>query len=510
MTGERAIHTQTEPRSGLQRKLAALFERRPKSYRGLFKGNGLRASFATVDVTPDRPLPLFGFAFRREPFSTIASTIELNAVVLRWRDRTLVLVTGDFLYFSDVLRNAIVEAYGARHGFGAAEVLLGASHTHFAPAIDASKPGLGRIDDGYRDFVHEKALTQIGELLNAAGEEATIRHHRRPSRHNCNRRSLVIHRDGKEAIDDIMSDPGNVFDDALDVLRFDGPDGCLRGAMVRYACHPTSFTEKLALTAEFPGVIRGSFRAAAGRHDLPVLFFQGFAGDMVPINPAREELNLASPTGRLRPVKRQATLPAGQWEEWASSLAADARLALDMAREAAPIVPLLSACERHVALSELIEGLAEEHREQFMSMQAIELSAELLIVALSAEPTAAWTELISDLAPGKTVLPVGYVNQTYGYLPASRELVPDGYMAGGFFAPFGLTGRFRPDLEQRVIAGLDALFAPLVRADATAYRQRVAAMRKQINHLRSERELARALYLTADAQLEADPAGDIL
>lgn len=493
-----------QPHAGirLQRKLAALL--RPN--RRIVAGEAVRGMFGSTEVTPDNPLPLFGFAFRQDrPFSSVMSSLELNAAVLRRRDRCLVLLTGDFLYLSGTLRDAIVRTYGMQHGFSQADVLLGASHTHFAPSLDVGKPGLGAADEGYIAFVHAKALALLGQLLEAKGEPITVRHCRRTSRHNCNRRSVVFGADGELAVDDIMSDPGNVFDDALDVVRFDGADGGLRGAMVRYACHPISFPEKLAVTAEFPGVIRSEFRASSGIEELPVLFFQGFAGDMVPMSPPREAPDRTAVRGGLKPVKREATLSADEWQRWTASLASDAHLALDEAERACPAAPQLGARERRLALSELIDGLSEEHRDSFLSMQAIWLCADLLIVALSAEPTAAWTERIGDLAPGMTVLPVGYVNQTYGYLPAARELAPNGYMAGGFFEPFGLRGCFRSDLEQRVVSELELLLAPFVRIDAEAYRQRLATLRAQVEHLRSERELARASYLKAEAQSAAGP-----
>jgi hypothetical protein len=464
-------------------------------------GPVLRGSFGTVDLTPSSPVPLFGYAFRRDPFVRVASPIEANVAVLRRDGRTILLIGGDFLYLTGALRDDIVAAHGARHGFGRADVLLAASHTHFAPAIDPTKPGLGAADPAYIDEVHDMVRRHVGQLLDAPDAPVTLRHARRPSRHNCNRRSAAIRPDGTVGIDDIMTDPGNVFDDMLDVVTLGGEDGAVRAALVRYACHATSYPDKPAVTPEFPGIIRNALRRAAGRDGLPVLFLQGFAGDMVPLYPARPDPRLASAAERLAPVKREGVLPIEQWEQWTASLAEEARQTFAAAQDSAPVAPRLGAHERHIALTEMIDGLADAHRDLSMSMQAIELSDDLLMVALSAEPTAAWAEIVADLAPGRTVLPVGYVNQTYGYLPAGRELSPQDYMSGGFFAPFGLSGRFRPDIEQRVVAELERLLAPVARADIAAYRQRVAALRAQIDDLRTEREVARAFYLDAEAKL---------
>jgi len=45
---------------------------------------------------------------------------------------------------------------------------------------------------------------------------------------------------------------------------------------------------------------------------------------------------------------------------------------------------------------------------------------------------------------------VGYIDSVFGYLPTATMLGERGYEDSGFMRLFGLTGRFRPELEQVV------------------------------------------------------------
>jgi hypothetical protein len=58
--------------------------------------------------------------------------------------------------------------------------------------------------------------------------------------------------------------------------------------------------------------------------------------------------------------------------------------------------------------------------------------------------------------PG-AVLPVGYIDSVFGYLPTAPMLGERGYEDSGFMEPFGLAGRFRPELERVVLEAWERL-----------------------------------------------------
>src|SRR5947209_6650955 len=58
--------------------------------------------------------------------------------------------------------------------------------------------------------------------------------------------------------------------------------------------------------------------------------------------------------------------------------------------------------------------------------------------------------------PG-AVLPVGYSDSVFGYLPTTTMLGQRGYEDSGFMRPFGLAGQFRPELERVVLDAWERL-----------------------------------------------------
>jgi len=64
--------------------------------------------------------------------------------------------------------------------------------------------------------------------------------------------------------------------------------------------------------------------------------------------------------------------------------------------------------------------------------------------------------VLRRIYPG-AVLPVGCIDSVFGYLPTASMLGERGYEDSAFMQPFGLTGRFRPDLEGVVTGAWERL-----------------------------------------------------
>jgi hypothetical protein len=95
------------------------------------------------------------------------------------------------------------------------------------------------------------------------------------------------------------------------------------------------------------------------------------------------------------------------------------------------------------------------------------LTADLLFV--SAEPVAEYGLAVrAPASREEVVIPVGYTDSVFGYLPTARMLGQHGYEDEGFMDSFGITGRFRPDLEQVVQRTWDGLRE---RSGATRHRR---------------------------------------
>src|SRR6202795_3838722 len=112
--------------------------------------------------------------------------------------------------------------------------------------------------------------------------------------------------------------PNGDRDESVRVLEFSNSGGKPITVIWNYACHPTDFPGFLQVSAEYPGIVRSRLRSELG--DIPVLFLQGFSGDVRPPFSGRS----AGLVGFLRRVLvgPQFRNPLdGEWEKWSHSLA---------------------------------------------------------------------------------------------------------------------------------------------------------------------------------------------
>ena len=141
-------------------------------------------------------LPLAGFLRRAQrglPCGVQDDPLEINAAAFRDGDQAALLIAIDTLIAGPDL-TAAADAL-AQECFGPGAVaLVAASHTHFAPATDRTRPMLGEIAPAYVAAVHdalrqvvvELRVAQTGPSVGLASCVASANVHRRrrwPFRH---------------------------------------------------------------------------------------------------------------------------------------------------------------------------------------------------------------------------------------------------------------------------------------------------------------------------------------
>jgi hypothetical protein len=414
----------------------------------------LQLAAGSIDITPQRPIPLAGWQDRVEPFDRVADSLEINGILLRDGDVSALVLSIDALYVGNRLLRSI-ERQLERSGLDDCLIFAAASHTHYAPTLDATKPVLGPLDEQYVAYVEERTSAFVERLVNCAAEGARLCYGVGSAAHAVNRRRLGWHLMGglPRRTVAMRANPSGPNDQTIHVVRLDGEDGQPLAILWSYACHPVAFPRSLEVSAEFPGVVRGALRAQFGS-DLPVLFLQGFSGDLRP--PA------FIPAGR-HPKRRIADLLRGSrlgrfsefgYAQWSGTLA---RLVSGVASgELAGLAPAVHHAIVTVPLGRLIEG-GHEHGE--LTISRLELSDSLQLLGLSAEVVVEYGTSVARVFPQIRSIPVGCVGDVYGYLPTRRMVREGGYEAEEFFEPFGLKGRFRISAEQAVTDAMQELVA---------------------------------------------------
>ena len=136
--------------------------------------NSIYLAAASIDITPQNPLPLAGYRRRPDRFSRVRDPLEVNGVLLRQGDRVAVILSADLLYVTDHLKDLVLGRLSREFSGAPFSVIFGASHTHSAPAVDDTKPVLGTANRNYVEFVAVQVMKLIDALAAKQAKAATI------------------------------------------------------------------------------------------------------------------------------------------------------------------------------------------------------------------------------------------------------------------------------------------------------------------------------------------------
>ena len=402
----------------------------------------------SVDISPITPVPLAGVSAHIDRLWTArASPLEANAVAFRSGGRTVVLVSVDTLFVGPELPEFVqADIRARRQSDSAAEIILVATHTHFAPMLDRTKPRLGTVDPAYFDMVRHRISDLVSRVLQSAGQAAGWRRAQARVAGAVNRRlrirrPVLQFRQIKFNTIAMAPNPGAP---AADMARMtllmpanaksqDAPIAILAG----WSCHPTSFPGPSIVCAEYIGRIRDALRRRYPA--VPVVFLQGFCGDV--------RASLQGPrtlAGMLRtvisgPHFRTPTMP--QWEAWAGTLAAQISAVADAAA-ATPSQPFAAATLSSRMVGVPLDRIVDQPQPgRTLEARLVDLAGPGQLFMISAEPSAALAQYVR--AGDTEIWPVGYLADVFGYLATDAQVAEGGYKADRFRYSCGIDGRMK-------------------------------------------------------------------
>ncbi len=409
----------------------------------------VRFSAGSVDITPTFPVPLSGYCARTKSFQP-ATGRPLRATAIRFHgDKSSpLLISLDLLYPSKELREHLLREFEPR--LKPQDLFLSATHTHFAPAVDRTKPLMGAADDSYVQFVSHQLATLVEELLDGEPRPGTLHYGEQFGNHSVNRRLLmdrpvlIGHRVERRRLRFAPNLQGPK-DEKIRVVTVMDPSGEMAAVVWNYTCHPVYVFDSESGGPAYPGIIRDTLQRTWG-DGVNVLFFQGFAGDVRPYsfgqgkNPKQWMDELRKGPSFVPPTESEQVI----WHETLSERVCDA---VRMASGREPLAGQPFAERREYSLGHL---LASPPPDRVFSIARLDFGERLRFLFLSAEPVAAYSADLKGLSYGRYTFPVGYVDDVFGYVPTESMIEEGGYEAGEFFEPFSLKGGFQPDLEKRV------------------------------------------------------------
>lgn len=408
----------------------------------------MTVKLATGHVTIDPPTPsqLAGYPDRVENWTAIHDSLEANAVLLRTDQSFVILVSLDLLYCGSRMRREILAQCPE---VKAQSLVLGASHTHFAPATSDEQPLLGKAEEEYIAMCATRISDLIKQLLRQDGEPVNMDFRLTEPLRSANRRRPTRRLSGLRIRSEIRfrPNPDGEVDPKGRVVTFCAVnDGKPIAVIWGWSCHPVCFPRRTEVSSEYPGVVRAKVREVLGA-DMPILFFQGFAGNIRP--PA---------IGRSRLQRKKIFVPwsEAEWQDWSSAIARDVVGAISCGGST------LSEAVTVRIERPLADFVSSAPPERVIGFHGVRLGSDLYFLGITAEPSVEYIGMLDDLVPASAdVFPIGCLDGTYGYLPTTQQSIEGGYEGSGFLPGFSLTGLLTSDIGQKAKANFKDLVTEL-------------------------------------------------
>jgi len=418
-------------------------------------GAGFRAGAARIDITPEGPIWLSGYAVRDHPSEGVDQRLYARALALEDpRGHRFVIVSLDLIGVPRNLADEVAARAAKRYGLQRSELLLNASHTHAGPVV---WPNLSAMYDlpkaekrkliGYRRRLADSILTVIGAALGRLAP-ARLAFGEGSAGFAINRREFQP--DGTVKIG---VNPDGPVDHSVPVIRVNGEKGKLLAVVFGYACHNTTLTGKnYRISGDYAGF--AAVRLETAEPDSVALFLALCGGDQNP-HPRTEPRHVVQHGTELATAVRR-VLEEGGLEELRPPL-----------RSAFQLVDLRF---RHHTRTQYEKDLKSENRfirnrarlmlEAYDArrpvrsipypVQAVRFGDGLAIVALGGEVVVDYALRAKREYAGHPLVVAGYSNDVMGYIPSLRVLKEGGYEPERSTIYYGLPGPFADDVEETI------------------------------------------------------------
>ena len=418
---------------------------------------GWQAGVARVNISPELPIWLSGYAVRNKPATTKNDDLWAKALVIEdAAGHRAVLVTMDLVGVDRELSQVVCERIGKKFKLDRAAIALSTSHTHSGPVIRGNLMPMYALDaDQSRRIVEYKAKLADSIVEVVADAVAAIK----PAElaWGIGTADFAVNRRNNREADVPKLREANELkgpvDHELPVLTVRGEDGKLAAIVAGYACHATVLSDYF-ISADWPGAGQNEIER---RHPGAIaMFVAGCGGDQNPLPRRSVELMNkyggefadgvdAALKGTLQPIAPTLATAYEEIDLPFGKLPTRAELEV----EAEKGERLQVACAKYL--------LAQWDRDGGLPatypypVQAWKLGDELSWIFLGGEVVVDYSlRLKLELGPGKTWV-ASYANDVMGYIPSRRVLGEGGYEGGLARYPYGLPAAWDGSAEELIV-----------------------------------------------------------
>ncbi len=240
-----------------------------------------RASVVKIDITPDKPQWLLGYAPRQS--TGVHDHLFYRIVAMDDGKTQFFLIATDICIYSPSVYDEIAKELNQQTGIKPIQVWWSTTHTHSAPEV--GPPGLGQAFlKGRYDHDHNTEYTaKVKQQLLDGIKEA--RDKLEPARLGVGwgYASAAINRRARNEQGPAFLglNPDGPVDHQIGLLRLEKADGKLLALIANYSMHGTVLGgENTVITGDAPGIVADYVEEKLGA---PMLYINGAAGNQAPI-----------------------------------------------------------------------------------------------------------------------------------------------------------------------------------------------------------------------------------
>lgn len=244
--------------------------------KSMTKSGILSAGIARIDITPDIPVMLYGYASRKTPSVGIHDRLYARAVVFENSGKKLVMISSDIGSYTDTLYSVIKKSIMEKFGLKDSELFLAAIHSHSSPVVSLDPKRLGESNIQYTKSLQQKLLLVVGDAfknLKPVNTGSGVGY----SPVGSNRREMAS--DGSIVLG---RNPYGPTDKEVLVFKMTDTDGKPAGAIFDYATHATSLgPDNYLISGDVLGISEQFVEQILGK-DFIAPVFAGASGNIDP------------------------------------------------------------------------------------------------------------------------------------------------------------------------------------------------------------------------------------
>lgn len=407
----------------------------------------LAVGVARVDVTPDYPIRLHGFGFRRTESEGVRQQVWAKALAFGKDDeKPAVLIAVDNLGVPDELTQEVAKRL-KKAGIVPERLAVTASHTHTGPMLKGCAPTIfgmpippehqAHIDQYTREFTDKLEQVALAALKD-----------RRPARVEWGVGTAKFAKNRRAQ--------GGPVDHDLPVLVVRNPDGGVRAIYVNYACHCVTLSDN-KISGDWAGYAQEQIEKQ--HPGATALVSVGCGADQNPIPGVQgDKFEIAVQQGAEVAAEVERLLKTPLRAVRGPLVAKLDRIDLEFDKhptraEFEEKAKLTTAPGYHakVQLERLDRGEALRTKISY-PIQTWSFGDSLGMVFLAGEVVVDYSKRLKQELDGKRLWLNAYANSAPCYIPSERVLREGGYEGGSAMVYYDQPTKLAPGLEEKIIS----------------------------------------------------------